>query len=129
MGFLDINLGDAQEPKAAKEGEYIVRIVDINEGIDKNGHNYLQPILDIPGEPTAKSFSHFLGLPYEGMDEKSRNNSKWRLKLFFEAFGIDHSKTIDTAAIKGRQAWAILGVDSNDQYGEQNFVKKFVRPA
>jgi len=129
MGFLDINLGDAQEPKAAKEGEYIVRIVDVNEGIDKNSHNYLQPILDIPSEKASKSFSHFLGLPYEGMEEKQKNNSKWRLKLFFDSFGIDHTKTIDINDMKGRQAWAILGIDNNDHYGESNFVKKFVKPA
>ena len=129
MGFLDINLGDAKEPKAAAEGEYLVRWLDTNEGIDKNGHSYIQAILDIPSEADAKTFTHFAGLPYEGMEPKTLNNCKWRLKQLFEAFGIDHSKQIDFVVCKGRQAWAILGVNDDEQYGRQNYIKKFVRPA
>jgi hypothetical protein len=129
MGFLDINLGDAKEPKAVKEGEYLIRWLDTNEGLDKNGHAYLQPIFDIPQEPDSKSFTHFAGLPYEGMEPKALNSCKWGLKVLFDAFGVDHTRQIDFTVCKGRQAWAILGVSHNDQYGDQNFVKKFVRPA
>jgi hypothetical protein len=28
----------------------------------------------------------------------------------------------------GLEGWAILGMEKTDQYGEQNFVKKFVAP-
>ena len=129
MSFLDINLGDAKEPKAANEGEYLIRWVGTGGGVDKNGHPYIQSIFDIPSVPDAKSFTHFESLPYEGMEPKQLNNCKWRLKLLFEAFGIDHTKQIDFVICKGRQAWAILGVNEDDQYGKQNFVKKFVRPA
>jgi hypothetical protein len=130
MGLLDINLNDAKEPKAVEaDKEYIIRWVDTNEGIDKNGHAYIQVILDVPQESDAKSFTHFVGLPYEGMEPKQLNNCKWRLKLLLEAFGVDHTRPINLDECKGRQAWAILGVSEDDQYGKQNFVKKYIRPA
>lgn len=129
MGFLDVNLGDAREPKAVKEGEYIIRWIDTNEGIDKNGHNYIQVLFDVPQEADSKTFTHFVGLPYPDMEPKKLNSSKWNLKLLFEAFGVDHTKQIDLTVCKGRQAWAILGVSNDEQYGDQNYVKKFVRPA
>jgi len=130
MGLLDIDLGSAREPKAVDaDKEYIVRWVDANEGLDKNGHTYIQVVLDVPQEADSKTFTQFVGLPYQGMEPKALNASKWRLKILLEAFGIDHTKPINLDECKGRQAWAILGVSDDDQYGRQNYVKKYIRPA
>jgi hypothetical protein len=128
MGFLDINLSGAQEPKAVPEGEYLIRWVDTNEGIDKNGHAYIMPLFDIPSEQFSKTFSFFAGLPHQEMTPKDLNATKFNLTRLFESFGIDHTKTIDYNSCKGKESWAILGVKDDDQYGKQNFVKKFVRP-
>lgn len=129
MGFLDIDLNDAVEPKASSAGEHLVRLVDLTKDIDKNGHPYLLARLDLPKEPTAKDFTQFLGLPYQGQDEKQANQAKWRLKSFSEAFGIDFGVINSADEVKGRTAWAILGVGETDEYGEQNYIKKYVKPA
>jgi hypothetical protein len=129
MGFLDIDLSDVKEPNAVEGGEYLVRIVDITEGIDKNGHPYFQALLDIPQEPYSKLFTHFVALPYEGVEEKRLNEIKWRIKIFFEAFDIDYSQPVNYEEIKGLQAWAILSTSDDPTYGTQNSVKRFVRPA
>ncbi len=128
MGFLDVNVDDAKEPVAVEGGkEYLIRLLDITEGVDKNGHPYALALLDIPQEPYSKMFNHFLNIPYEGMEPKRLNEVKWQIKVFKQAFKIADIK--DVEMVKGSQAWAILGDRDDEQYGKQNYVKKFVRPA
>jgi hypothetical protein len=129
MSFLDIDLGDAKEPKAVAAGEYQVRLTDLTSDNDKNGNPYILARLDIPSSAGSKDFTQFMGLPRASMTEKEANNAKWRMKTFFEAFGIDHTKKIDLDTIKGKMAWAILGVKPDDEYGDQNYVKKWVHAA
>jgi hypothetical protein len=127
MGFLDINLSDAVEPNVVPgEEEYQIRLLSITEGTDKNGYPYILPRFDIPDHPTSKDFTKFLYLPRDGMDSKELNKIKWNLLNFLNAFNIDHSQQIDLNMVGGSTAWAILGVSENEQYGEQNYVKKFI---
>jgi hypothetical protein len=128
MGFLDIDVKGATEPKAVSgDAEYQVRIVSIEQRINKSGNPFLFPRFDIPEEPTSKDFSKYLPLPCDGMTDKQVNNAKWGLKAFFDAFGIDAGKKIDIDDCVGSTAWAILGVSEDEEYGEQNFIKRFIK--
>ena len=128
MSFLDIDTSDAVEPKAvAADEEYEIRMTSIEQSINKKGNPYLLPRFDIPSEAASKDFTKYLALPHENMTEKELNSCKWQLKNFFEALGIDASQRIDLDACVGETAWAILGVDSNEEYGDQNYIKRFVR--
>jgi hypothetical protein len=128
MGFLDIDISDVKEPTAVPGGEeYKLRISDVRQADDKNGAPYILPRFEISGEPTAKEFTKFLRLPHDGLDAKQLNNCKWQLKLFFDTFDIDPSN-IDLEDMIGAEGWAILGLEESDEWGEQNFVKKFIAP-
>jgi len=126
MGFLDINLDDAVEPTAVPgDQEYKLRITDMREANDKNGQPYILPRFEIIGEPTTKEFTKFLRLPNDEQNEKQKNSTKWGLKVFFDTFDIN-SSTANTNEMIGQEGWAILGQEETEEWGEQNFVKKFV---
>lgn len=126
MAFLDMNFDDVVEPTvAAADAEYKLRILDVKEGTNKNGEPYLMPRFEICDVVGAKDFAKYLGLPSPSMDAKKLNNTKYGLKTFMDAFEIDYAS--DPADWVGSEGWAILGVEENEQYGPQNYVKKFVK--
>jgi len=128
MSFLDIDVTDAIEPKAVPaDEEYQIRLISLEQSVNKKGNPYLLPRFDIPTVAGSKDFTKYLGLPHSGMTEKELNNCKWALKGFFEAFGIDHTQRIDYDSHIGTTAWAILGASEDEEYGEQNYVKRFVK--
>jgi hypothetical protein len=125
MSFLsDLDLSDVVEPRVVEaDMEYELRITDVREGTNKNGGPYIMPRFEIVGEIGAKDVSHYIGLPDSTMDAKKLNNTKYRIKQFLEAFDLDPQT--DTSDWVGAQGWAVLGVQDNEQYGEQNFIKRF----
>ena len=126
MSFLDVDTSSAVEPKVVEaDEEYEIRIVGATVNNDKNGKPYFLPRFEIVGEPSAKEFTKFMRLPHDEMNDKQRNNCLWQLKCFYEAFGIT-SPIGDENDIIGETAYAILGVNSDEEYGDQNYVKKFV---
>lgn len=138
MGFLDdIDYENSQEPTAVPaDQEYKLRIVDVKTDLstptglptDKNGNYYLLPRFEIIDEPLAKEFTRFIGLPHEGMDEKKKNSTGYALKTFLAAFDLDSRSISDPTDMVGAEGWAILGLEETEQYGEQNYVKKFIIP-
>jgi len=127
MGFLEgMNFDDVVEPTAVPEGEYELRISEIAQDTNKNGEPYILPKFDIVSEPTAKTVTKYMALPSASMDEKKLNKSKLNLKRFFEALGVDAGGGIDLDALVGETVWAMLGLEEDEQYGEQNYIKKFV---
>jgi hypothetical protein len=122
---------NTQEPYAVKAGEeYKLVIVDVKEGKDKNGLDYLQPRLEVVGEPFAKDFTHFMHLPNKAeMSDKQLNRVRWNMKSFAECFGIDLGRPQDPKEDwVGMEGFAILGISKSEEYGEQNFVKKLITP-
>uniref|UniRef100_A0A6M3JZL9 Uncharacterized protein n=1 Tax=viral metagenome TaxID=1070528 RepID=A0A6M3JZL9_9ZZZZ len=125
--FLDVDTSDAVEPKAVPAGELQVRILSGVIAINKNGNPYFQPRFDIPSEPTSKDFTDYLGLPFPEMDEKQLNQAKFKLDSFKRCFGIKKKKfTMDE--IIGLTGWAILGLKEDQEYGEQNTIRKYILP-
>lgn len=126
MAFLDMNFDDVVEPTVAPaDAEYKLRIVDVKEGTNKNGDAYLMPRFEILEVVGAKDFTKYLGLPTASMDAKKMNNAKYALKVFLDAFKLEYAS--DPADWVGAEGWAILGVENNEQYGDQNFIKRFVK--
>lgn len=129
MGFLDIDLNDVQEPTAVPgDQEYKLRIIGCKMDDDKNGNPYLLPRFEVEGEPAAKEFTKFLRIPHGELDDKQINSAKWQLKSFSDAFEIDMAATNSPDDLIGAEGWAILGLSEDPEYGEQNYVKKFITP-
>lgn len=129
--LLDIGEGvaDAPEPKAVPaDEEYKLRIINIRQDLDKNQAPYLLPRFDLDGQPLSKDFTKFIGLPHSELDEKAMVRARSNLRIFLECFGLPTSGQIDTEDMVGKTGWAILGIEETEQYGEQNYVKKFIAP-
>lgn len=127
MSFLDSNYEESVEPKAVPAGEYEIRIVDIKEDLNQKGNPYVLPRFDIPAETNSKEFTKYLAGVHDGMSPKERNSALYRLKEFMTAFGFGDRKPGGIEELIGCTAWAILGVeDDGGEYGEQNYVKRFV---
>ncbi len=124
------NMDEVVEPQAVEEGEYKIRLIEC-DGVRENsaGNPYILPRFEIPEEPTSKDFTHYMALPHSDMDAKTLNKTLARLKLFGQAFGVNFGQQVDFAEMAGIEGWAILGLQDNDEYGPQNFIKKFLAGA
>lgn len=141
MSFLDLTdekMEDAVEPKAVNDGEYTVQIVnwktddkgDVTKK-DTNDNPFIMPVLEVcecPEADFAKPISHYLRLPHEDMSKKDRNATLWTLKEFFNAFGIDFAQRIDYEETIGKKADALLIIQPDEGYGEQNRIQRFILP-
>ena len=126
--FLDVPTGDAVEAKAKEAGEHKIKIVNATIAIDKNQHPYFLPRFEVVGDPYAKDFTKFHGLPHDDMTEKQTNAAKWNLDQFKKCFGLSEGK-LSLAEMIGLEGWAILGVGPEDpEYGEQNYVRRYIAP-
>ena len=129
MSFLDIDVSNAEEPKAVPGGEeYKIRISGAITNINKNGNPYFMPRFDIVDHPKAKDLTDYIALPYEGMSEKDRVKIEWKIKMFKSAFEIPLDGSIELDDLIGKEAWAILSLKEDEAYGEQNGVSKYIAP-
>jgi len=136
LDLTDAKMEDAVEPKAVDDGEYTLKLVDwmtTDSGditrMNASGNPYIMPIFEIIEceEATyAKNISHYLPLLHEEMDKKDRNATLWKLKEFFEALGVDYTQRIDFEDLIGKTTDALLTVQDNADFGEQNNIKRFV---
>lgn len=129
MSIVDLSsydLENAQEPVALDEGEYKVRIIEC-DGLRENtaGNPYILPRFEVVGEPLAKDFTQYMALPTADMDAKKSERVRAGLKKFCICFGLDFGQ-FDTDELQGLEGWVMLGKSFDDQYGEQNFIKRYV---
>lgn len=133
MSILDQmeSLEGSQEPRVVEaNSEVKLRILDVRTGNDKNGNPYIMPRFEVPSDPLAKDFTKYLPVPNADLkreDLKKFERSRWDMTEFMAAFEIDVTRPGDPEDWSGKEGWAILGVSKSDEYGEQNFVKKFVK--
>ena len=86
MTLLDVDVGDAVEPKVMPAGEECkLRIVGASITTSDKG-TFLIPRLEVTDEPYAKEFTHVLTIPEDDMDEKRLNQCKYRLDEFYRTF-------------------------------------------
>jgi len=141
MSMLDLteqmdDIEGAEEPTVAEAGEeYKLRIIGCREGerVDKNTGNdlkYFSPLFEIADAPMVKEFSGFFDIPNKGnMTEKQYKRSLYAIKVFAKAFDLDLARPIDYEDdLPGLEGWAILGTKTDDTYGEQNTIRKYIVP-
>jgi len=127
MGFLDgMNFDDTIEPKAVVAGEYELKLTEVIQDTNKNGDPYILPKFDIIGEVGSKTVTRYMALPTPSMDAEKLNKTKLGLKRFFEAANVDVSSGIDLDSLVGLTVWAMLGVEEDEEYGEGNYIKRFI---
>ena len=131
--FLNIAVSDlenAVEPTVIEtEEEVKLQVKDVKQDINKNEEPYMLITFEAVDFPTAKTFTKYYALPFEGMDSKKKNNASLSLRKFFQAFEVDYtSGQVDLDNLQGCEGWALLGVDKQEDsdFGPQNYIKRFV---
>lgn len=129
--MLDLDIDDAVEPTTVDaDEEYRLRITSAHVTKSEKG-TYLIPRMEVKGFPTAKEFTHVLTVPDPDVhSEKDLNRHKWNMSEFFKAFGFNYrgGEFDPSDDLPGLEGDAILGVRDDEQYGEQNFIKKLTVP-
>jgi hypothetical protein len=128
-------LDDAVELTNVKPGEYKLRYLGKNAGVDKNGNDYFLARLEIADDPYTKDLTYFIGLPGQYDDAKQMNQKKVKIQDFCLAFGqqppstiIEFKALMESGDLVGMEAWAALTEKDNEEYGMQNEVKRFIKP-
>lgn len=123
----DEGLDDVVEPYALPDGtEAQLRIMNIHSKKRDDGTQYWLVTLETVEHPFAKLITHFVELPQYVGNPRQKNNARFRLKSFCEAFDIDTRGSLKLDDLVGREGWAILSLQRSEQYGEQNRVARFI---
>lgn len=135
MSLMDLDLDGAEEPKiASADKEYKIRIISCEPSKeDKNGNDYIMPKFEIPDLPASKEFTKYVKLATKSnmkdLSPKQANSLKWANLTFLQAFKIDPKKKFKPEDdLPGKTCWAILGIESDEEYGDKNYIKKFIVP-
>ena len=126
------------ELEAAPAGEYTIELKGFRtneEGsidlTDRNGGKYIMPefeIVDHPDEAKFKTFSEFIGFPRADMPAKQKQSRANKIAYFSRAFNIN-LKDFDSEDYIGNRAEVLLSWKDDPEYGAQNSIQKFLRPA
>lgn len=132
--FEGMDLTGARAPEVVDDNtEAKIRIIDVKVDRDKNGLDYILPRFEIDGNDFAKDFTKFLHVPNSNnrseMDAKKFEKARWNMTEFMACFSINPERPGDPEDWAGMEGWAILGKSKDDgEFGEQNYVRKFVAP-
>lgn len=128
MSLIDVNPGDAKELEAVPAGEYELSVTSAEVVPLKNDPDKEQIALSfkIEDEPTAKSLRDWIGIPHSSDDEATKNRKLLKLKAFCESADYDYADGIDTDLLPGMVVKAMLTVQNDETYGDQNRVTRYV---
>ena len=127
MSFLNINLDDTKEPTVAEAGEHVVRIAMAEAKKSKAGADMLVLTIELPNEVGVGRIFDYLLAPQESDDDNRVYMRKLSLNRMCECFGYDSTNGgIDTEELIGREGKALISIEDNEEYGEQNRIKRYI---
>ena len=130
MAAIKVSTENVLEPYAMPaDSECELRIIDVKEDKNVNGLPYIMPRFEVNDEIAAKEFGYYIGIPHDSMTEKQANAAAYKYINFCVAFGIDPAVENEPEDFIGLEGVAILGMEESSEYGEQNFIKRFVAEA
>lgn len=94
------------------------------------GQKYLRVTYKSQEDPDSRPFNDIFMLPIPGQDQDTFNMRGRMLKDFFNCFEFDYRNGFniyeETDQLKGLTGEVIVRTADNDQYGEQNEVKRYL---
>lgn len=128
MSLIDVNPGEAKELVAVESGEYEVSVLgaELKESQNKPGNMMIELSLRVEGEPLAKPVRDWLQLPNSNDDEGTKNRKLLKLSSFCKCMDYDYSSGIETDDLPGLSGRVILGLESSDEFGDQNRVRRYL---
>lgn len=123
--FLDIAFDEVPEMTTAEDGEYEIMCERARLGASSKEGNekYAMLYLNIPSEPTVKTFTQIYML---GKADDSENTRFRKLNDFREAataFGVSVASGVNMDDFAGQTAWGTVGTKEDPQYGVQNILR------
>jgi hypothetical protein len=124
VDFSDFS--DTHEEVVLPDGSEVkLRCMSAAKG-EKDGRSWWLLRYEPMDEPYAKSFTVFLNLVNPGDDARQRNQTRLNHDKWAKAHDV-YGKALRVSDCVGLEAWAILGSkDKGDEYGPQNFVRRWV---
>jgi hypothetical protein len=135
MGIVDLgqykneaeNLPEVAPAEA--DSEVKLRIIAVRVDDNKHGNKYIMPTFEIPDNLSAPEFTKYMELPRSDMDARTKAKKIRLLENFGQCFNFDIFSEWDEADLVGAEGWAIVGVETDDEYGDKNYVKRFITGA
>lgn len=134
MPFADLNITDAEEPEVVDPDEYEVKVTDAQLEESKKGDPMVHLTLDIlndkKGDPVGhtRNIHEYMVFPNSEDDEDARNFKKLQIRRACEALGVPYDEQgFNVDDFFGQTAWAMLGKDESDEYGESNEINRWVQ--
>lgn len=123
------NIDDIPAQHAVAEGEYHLLLVSAeikDQKPEKGSGRFLQATMEVMDDPNAKLISHVMMLPSEDDNDRKKNNRLRAIGDFLKAFSIPSSGSVNFAQYEGNMGWAVLRVETSDDYGDQNKIRRFI---
>lgn len=131
LSYLDLgdDLNEVPDEKSVPGGEYEVRLVDLSIAATQKDatRQQLVVLLEVIGDPLAKTIYHYIRLPKESDPPRDAMRMKRARKYFYQAFGIPLAGKVVFQDYIGNTAWVTLTEQSDPQYGTQNRISRFSR--
>lgn len=112
----------------------ITEIIPDKEGnvlrTNNSGFPYLMFRMKIVGtgrDQDFKEFTHYFGIPDDGMEPGKLKSARLMYKKFCSAFGIELTKKdLGERDFLGKRAKVELGLETDETYGDKNTIKTFL---
>jgi hypothetical protein len=114
---------------AEADSEVKLRIIAVRVDKNKHGNDYIMPTFEIPDNLSAPEFTKYMELPREDMDARMKAKKLRILENFGECFDFDIFSAWEEPDLVGREGYAIVGVESDEEYGDKNYIKRFITGA
>ncbi len=116
MGYIQVALDEAQETQPVEEGQYPLVIAYVEEKESKAGSPMIVVGHEIEGEPNADMVYHYIVLPTEEDEPKTRNFKLLNLKRYLTLAGIPFDDSgFDTDELLGTQFEGYLAKEEIEQ--------------
>ena len=128
IDFSEYKLDEIPELRVLPAGtEAKLRILDVTVSPDKNNDLMMAVRLDVADEPDVKEVYWRCHFPKQSFGATRVEMLTRFLAMFCEAFDIDKTASNDTSDWLGKEGWAILGVRTDQKYGDSNEVSRWLK--
>jgi len=129
MSLLSVNVNEVEDLHIVPSGEYLleIRSAEVKKSV-KTGGDYLMVWFQFKEEEASKDVNNVFMLPTDEDDERKKGSRLRALKSFCQAFEYDASNGIESEDLVGLEGYAIIGEREDPEYGEQNYIRRWVAP-
>jgi hypothetical protein len=127
--FLDIDTSDVPDVKILPEGECLVELTKVTQGLSKKGNPMITSVFVVPNEPAVEAMYTYTNLPTAGLDERQNVRNLRGLKEWKQALGLPPTGSIDLAGLgdQGIRVYAYLTVEEYEGR-KSNRIQSLTRP-